>query len=203
MDSGRVAALDKNREISPTLELRASFVGTVLEQNVKTGERIDEATALYSIGRMDVLWLEIHVPAAKVAQVKTGARARLENADIEGGVISVGRMIHDDDQGVLVRAGVSEKADQLLPGQFVTVRLEQTYSNGRGYRVPRQAIFRDAGGAYLFRQVSGGFAVQPVSVVAEEQDAVVINAELQARDRIAVRGISVLKGIWQGLGSEE
>ncbi|MFC7050094.1 efflux RND transporter periplasmic adaptor subunit [Emcibacter nanhaiensis] len=203
MDAARVAELDRTRRISPTLELRTSLDGTVLEQMVRTGEPVDEATALYSIGRTDVLWLEIHVPVSRMGRVSTGARARLEDTDVEGKVISIGRMIHDEDQGVLVRASVTEKTDRLLPGQFVTVKLEQKFSNGNGYRVPRQAIFRDAEGAYLFRQISGGFALLPVDIIAEEQDAVVIRADIAKGDRVAVSGISVLKGIWQGLGSDE
>ncbi|WP_321390393.1 efflux RND transporter periplasmic adaptor subunit [Emcibacter sp.] len=205
LDAGQVDRLGKSRRIFPTLTLTASFDGTVLEQMVRTGERIDEATALYSVGRMTSLWLEIHVPAAQVGHMEIGGRVRLETLGLEGEIISLGGMIHEEDQGVLVRATVTEKVDRLIPGQFVTVRLEQGFGSRQGYRIPRQAIFRDAEGAYIFRQNSSGFTLLPITIMAEEQDAVVIEveADLLDRDRIAVSGISVLKGIWQGLGSEE
>ncbi|WP_168190385.1 efflux RND transporter periplasmic adaptor subunit [Luteithermobacter gelatinilyticus] len=203
IDASQISRLDQTRQIFGTLPLTAPFDGVILEQMGRPGEKIDEASALYSLGQTSPIWLQIHVPLSFRQNLTPGGRVKVADPSLEGRIISIGRMIHEADQGILVRAEIREEANKLIPGQFVRVHLEQKFDTRTAFRVPRQAVVREGSRAYVFRQAAQGFALLSVSVLAEEQDAMIIEAELAATDRLAISGIGTLKGMWQGLGSEE
>jgi RND family efflux transporter MFP subunit len=192
-----VERLKQDRRLSSVLAIRAPMDGVVLEQMVSTGQAVAAAAPLYRIGRLAPLWLEIHVPVNQIAGVAAGARVVLPREDLEGQVITIGRMVHGEDQGVLVRAEVKEGTERLRPGQFVEVQLAEAAAQS-GWRLPAAAVVRKEGTAYVFAAVEGGFAALPVEVVAEEEKTAVVSGELTAGARVAVSGVAALKAAWLG-----
>ena len=114
-------------------------------------------------------------------------------------------MVHEADQGVLVRAEVTQGTERLRPSQFVEVQLTST-AEETGWRVPAGAVVRNAGSAYLFVAREGGFAALPVTVLAEEEKSAVVAGvpggdpagELGPKDQVAVSGVVALKAAWLG-----
>ncbi len=86
-------------------------------------------------------------------------------------------MVHAEDQGVLVRAEVTEGTERLRPGQFVEVQLASAAAE-TGWRVPAAAVVRNAGAAYLFVARPGGFVAIPIQVLAEEEQNAVVAGSL-------------------------
>ncbi|WPL12958.1 Cation efflux system protein CzcB [Thiorhodovibrio litoralis] len=193
-----IAALRESRQLSSALPIRAPLAGVVLEQMVATGESVAAATPLYRIARLDPLWLEVHVPVTDLAGLIIGGRAWLPEMDLDGKIITIGRMVHERDQGVLVRAEIRDKSGQLRPGQFAEVQLT---ANGDGWKVPADALIRQSGQAYLFAARPGGFAPLPVTVLNEQDSKALITGELTADDRVAISGTVALKAIWLGAES--
>ena len=205
MPDQAIEALKRDRRLSGTLEVRAPIAGVVLEQMVSTGQAVAAATALFRIARLAPLWLEIHVPLNALAGVQPGAQVVLPREGIRGRVLTIGRQVHGEDQGVLVRAEVTDGADQLRPGQFVEVQLGSTANSAAGeagqapgWRVPAAAVVRHAGGTYLFAERAGGFAAVPVELLSQEERTAVVTGPLTATDRIAVTGVVALKAAWLG-----
>jgi hypothetical protein len=155
------------------------------------------ADPLYKVGRLSPLWLEIHVPLERLGGAAPGSK--VSSAGIDAQVITVGRMVHGADQGVLVRAEVTEGAERLRPGQFVQASLLQAEGVNL-FRVPRAALVRSGGDSYLFIENAGGFKAEPVKVRTEERDHIIINAELPTGARVAVSGTAALKAAWQAGG---
>ncbi len=203
MDADQITALRESRKLNNKLLIRSPFDGTVLRQVVKTGQHIDEATALYHLGNLDPLWVEIYVPVSFRASVGIGNRFNIRQYDLTGKLIAIGRMIRENDQTILLRGSISDGAKQLTPGQFVEVRVEQNFSGDNLVRIPQGAIFRNNSENYVFVAQAGGFMPRRVTVIADEGQSVVIKSGLTTADNIAVRGIATIKGILQGLGSEE
>jgi RND family efflux transporter MFP subunit len=209
MPDQAVEALKRDRRLSGVLEVRSPIAGVVLEQMVGTGQAVAAAAPLFRVARLSPLWLEIHVPLDALGGVSPEAQVILPGEDIRGRVLTVGRQVHGEDQGVLVRAEVVEGAERLRPGQFVEAQLgySPNWSAGGGasgaaqtpgWRVPAAAVVRHAGGAYVFAERSGGFVAVPVDLVSEEERSAVIAGSLSATDRIAVTGVVALKAAWLG-----
>jgi len=196
-----IDTLTRTRELGSTLPVQAPIAGVVLEQMVSTGQAVAAADPLYRVAEVRPLWVEIHVPVDRVESVRVGGRVLLPELGTGGTIITIGRMVHQEDQGVLVRAEVTEGTERLRPGQFVQAQLS-TAAEEAGWRVPAAAVVRNAGAAYLFVTREGGFEALPVSVLAEEEQTAVVSAlpggRLGPDDQVAVSGVVALKAAWLG-----
>ncbi|HHB12895.1 MAG TPA: efflux RND transporter periplasmic adaptor subunit [Chromatiales bacterium] len=199
MDEEALAQLTETHRLSGRLEVRSPLDGVVLEQMATPGQRLEAQDPIYKVGRLQPLWLEVHVPLDRLGGVRPGSPVQVIEPPIEARVITVGRMVHTEDQGVLVRAQVDEGSELLFPGQFVKVALLRS-QNG-GYRVPRSALVRHRGRVWVF--VGRGELLEPVPVelVAEEAHSAVVRGALRTGDRIVSRGTSAVKAIWLGAGT--
>ena len=54
----------------------------------------------------------------------------------------------------------------------------------------------------VFVAIEGGFRLTPVTLLAEDQDHVVISGAITDKDEVAVSGITALRGILLRLGAE-
>lgn len=195
MDRKALKQLADERQLSGTLTVRSPIGGVVLERMATPGQRLNALDPLYRIGRLDPLWLDIHVPLEQLSLIAVGSTVRVAEPSVEGKVITIGRMVHGADQGVMVRAEVREDLEQLHPGQFVEVKL----ASGRAehnYRVPLAALVRQDGKTWVFIARTDDFLVMPVVIQAEESNAVVVSAELQMGDQVVVSGTAALKAAW-------
>ena len=200
-----IDTLTRTRKLGSTLPVHAPIAGVVLEQMVSTGQAVAAAAPLYRVAELQPLWVEVHVPVDRVEALKVGGRVLLPGIGTEGTIITIGRMVHEADQGVLVRAEVTQGTERLRPSQFVEVQLTST-AEETGWRVPAGAVVRNAGSAYLFVAREGGFAALPVTVLAEEEKSAVVAGvpsgdpagELGPQDQVAVSGVVALKAAWLG-----
>ncbi|MCF7991202.1 MAG: efflux RND transporter periplasmic adaptor subunit [Thiohalocapsa sp.] len=198
MSAADVDTLAQTRQLTSSLAVRSPIAGVILEQMVSTGESVAAAAPLYRVAQLDPLWVEVHVPVDRLGGIAEGARVLLPEQGIEGRVITVGRMVHGEDQGVLVRAEVREGTGALRPGQFAEVQLVAAGDEGEQWRIPAAAVVRDAGEAYVFAAADGGFVVRPVQVLAEEDRTTVVGGNLDSAVRLAVSGTVALKAAWLG-----
>lgn len=194
MDEQALSELAKRRKLSGLLQVRSPLQGVVLEQLATPGQRLETADPLYKVGRLSPLWLEIHVPLEKLGTTAVGSLVRSDS--VKARVITVGRMVHGADQGVLVRAEVTEGAERLRPGQFVQANLLGPESADL-YRVPRAALVRSGGHGYVFVETPEGFSAEAVSVQAEETSHIIISGSFSAEARVAISGTAALKATWQ------
>jgi membrane fusion protein, heavy metal efflux system len=178
--------------------VRAPIGGVVLEQMVSTGESVPAAAPLYQIADLSALWVEVHVPVEQLEGIGTGSRALLPESGIEARIVTVGRLVHGEDQGVLVRAKVTDGAERLRPGQFVEVQLATATAAGERWRVPAAAVVRQGGATFVFVARDGGFEPVAVQLVAEEEGETVLSGPLTAPDRVVVAGVIELKAAWLG-----
>lgn len=197
MSQSEIDRLRRTRKLSPTLSVVAPLSGVVLEQMATSGSQLNALDPIYKVGHLDPLWIEIHVPLDQLGETARGVRVQVVDAAVSGEVITVGRMVHGEDQGVLIRAEVKEGAAQLRPGQFVQVRIEQsTSSRIGGYRIPRSALVRHEGKTWVFRPATNGFEAIEVKLIKEEQNALLISGGLAEQDRVVIKGTVALKAAW-------
>jgi RND family efflux transporter MFP subunit len=195
MDEPALKRLAETRRLSGRLEVRSPLDGVVLQQMATPGQRLEALDPIYKVGQLHPLWLEIHVPLDRLQGVEPGSPVRVLDPAVDAKVITVGRMVHAEDQGVLVRAEVREGSSLLFPGQFVKVELLRPRAAG-GFRVPRGALVRRDGRTWVFVSRGDEIVPTPVEVVAEESRSVVVRGALRPGDRVVSHGTSAVKAIW-------
>lgn len=193
MSSEAIEQLARSGKLDTLLTVSAPITGVVLEQIATAGQRLAGSDPLYRIGDLSVLWIEVHVPLDALGATQPGDRIMLPNA-LQAEIITVGRMVHGADQGVLVRAALKQGVEQLRPGQFVEARLDRVQGDTQQtVRLPASALLRIDGQDQIFVERVDGFEALPVKVLAHEADQVVLQGELHPGDAVVVDGTVSLK----------
>jgi len=195
LDKTELDQLARDHKLSSKLKIRAPLDGVILEQMAVSGQRLEALDPIYRLGFLSPLWLEIHAPLEEVVQIQPGTRVEIQNPAISARVITVGRMVHGEDQGVMVRAEVTEKTELLRPGQFVQVRLAIS-GKGQQFRIPRSSMIRGQDKTWVFAQSPQGFEPKEVTVINEESKHLIVSGQLSDGEHIAVSGTSALKATW-------
>lgn len=201
MSDGAISSLNPASGMSSGITLTAPMDGQVLEQMVTTGQRVDMAMPLYRIGKLSPLWLEIHAPLEGLPFVKLGMPVQVPKLQASGKLIAVIRSVNKADQTLHLRAEITQGAEKLSPGQFVEAEISLG-GQAQYFSVPKSALARQGTEALVFVQTKGGFHPLKVKVISEQGDEAVVDAAFKGNEKIAVSGISAIKGSWLGLGAE-
>jgi hypothetical protein len=68
--------------------------------------------------------------------------------------------------------------------------------------VPKSALSRQGAETIIFVQIKNGFRPFKVKVISEQSSDAVVDAKFKGDEKIAITGISAIKGAWLGLGGE-
>ncbi|UZE46782.1 efflux RND transporter periplasmic adaptor subunit [Rhodopseudomonas sp. P2A-2r] len=197
-----LSRLTTETAITPTVSVAARQQATVVEILVSPGQRVEQAAPLVKLARLSVLWAEIAIPASSIRAIRPGARVEIDGYAVPGEVILVSETTDAATQTVLVRAEVPNTGE-LRPGQTAAVRIGFLSSGESAWEVPYSALVRRGDKASVFVAIDGGFRLVPVTLVAEDQDHVVVSGLITDKDEVAVSGISALRGILLRLGASE
>ncbi|TFW70638.1 efflux RND transporter periplasmic adaptor subunit [Methylotenera oryzisoli] len=201
VSDGVIAKLSPSAGMASGLSLLAPISGQVLEQMATTGQRVDMATPLYRIAKLSPLWLEIHAPLEGLPFVKEGMQVQVPKLQASGHLIAVIRSVNKADQTLHLRAEITKGAEKLSPGQFVEAEINLG-DQSKHFSVPKSALARQGSNAVVFVQTQTGFRPSKVTVISEQGDEAVVDASFIGAEKIAVTGISAIKGTWLGLGGE-
>lgn len=185
-------------------EIRAPFDGVVLEAAAEPGKRVDAMTALFKLGRISPLWLEIQATPAQAAGLAPGDAVVVPGCPADGRITVVTPHVDAHDQSLRLRAELPVREPCVRPYQFVQVEVKPKEApNGKAWRVPSGAVTRHLTRSWIFVAVPGGFRPVAVQVLEESAQTSRIAASVDPSSKIAVKGISAIKGAWLGLGAGE
>jgi cobalt-zinc-cadmium efflux system membrane fusion protein len=201
LDDAALVRLASGLSVPPTIALLAPIDGTVLEQTVAVGSRVEAASPLFRIARLSPLWLEVQVPVAVMGRVSPGAAVRVPSVGASGRVLSIGRNAGAN-QSVAVRAEIRDAGAALVPGQTVEASLAPSMEGRTGWRIPMGAVTRSGEQALVLVATPKGFSAVPVQVLDEDDRSALVTGALSTGERIAVQGIAALKARLLGIGGE-
>jgi cobalt-zinc-cadmium efflux system membrane fusion protein len=201
MGKEQIRQLNPNSGMSSGITLTAPIAGQVLAQMVTIGQRVDMATPLYRIGKLNPLWLEIHAPLEGLPFVQIGMPVQVPKLQASGKLIAVIRSVNKADQTLHLRAEITRGAEKLSPGQFVEAEISLG-SQAQHFSVPKSALVRQGVEARVFVQSKNGFQTMKVNVISEQGEDAVVDASFNGDEKVAVSGIAAIKGTWLGLGAE-
>ena len=119
------AGAAEQRELQSQTIVRAPIDGRVGARNAEVGMRVDSQTALFTIGRLAGMRVEVPVAQEIVSRLKTGQRAELragrEGPPIEARISRISPFLEPGSFSAEVEIDVPDGETALIPGMFVTV----------------------------------------------------------------------------------
>lgn len=197
MDKADFETLRTTRGIVSALIVRSPITGTVVTRHAGAGEQVKTAAPLYTFGELDPLWVNIQIPAHRLATISTGAHVSIPAHGVEGHIIRIGRTVDQSTQSTIAVAEVTAGGGRLRPGLAVStsVRVETpNVANGGGgsWSVPAASVVRHRDQSWVFTRVADGFRARPVQVITESARSVAIRADFKSSDEVASRGVLAL-----------
>lgn len=191
-------------QLGGPLALTAPISGVVLEQQAQVGERVDANASIYHIGQLSPLWLEIQAPLSLASRLKPGQPLRVADGNATATLSTIGRAVDPASQTVLLRARIASGSDTLRPGQLTEAELP-TADDGR-QSIPASAIVHQKESILAFvetasSETQSSFTPRPLKIVHQGGETVTVDG-LQAGEKIAVKGLSGLKALLNGMGGE-
>lgn len=189
------AALDAQSRLGmgcPEAQSLAPFAGIVAAVTAREGDLVAAGTPLLQLSRRGGVRVELGVEPEDSGAIRTGMSVRLVSVfdpkqALTGTVAEVHGVV--DPQTRLVEVIVRlprDRAARLIPG--TRLKGEIAIAAASGWLVPRQALLRDAQGAYLF-QVDGGHARQVRVTTSGEKDGMVaVRGAFDPRHKVVVLG---------------
>ncbi|MEY3884304.1 MAG: hypothetical protein RIS87_79 [Pseudomonadota bacterium] len=201
MSDNAISQMSPSFGMNSGITITAPIDGQVLTQMVTIGQRVDVAMPLYRIAKLKTLWLEIYVPLESLPLVKLGMPVQVPKLQASGKLIAIIRSVNKADQTVRLRAEITQGDEKLSPGQMVEAEISLG-PQVQHFSVPKSALARQGAESLVFVQTKTGFHPLKVKVIFEQGDEAVVDADFKGGERIAVSGISAIKGTWLGLGRE-
>jgi multidrug efflux pump subunit AcrA (membrane-fusion protein) len=194
-----ISRLTNEAAISATLTVIAPRVASVVDIAVSPGQRLEQSAPLVKLAQLSSLWAEIAIPAANIRAIRTGAKIEIEGYATPGKVVLVSETTDAATQTILVRAEIPNNGE-LHPGQTAAARIGFLSAGESAWEIPYSGLVRRGEQTSVFVAVDGGFRLVPVTLLAEDQDHVVVSGPITDKNEIAIGGISALRGILSGLG---
>ncbi len=202
LSDAAISRLASETAITATLSVVSPQPATAVEIVVSPGQRVEQSAPLVKLARLSPLWVEIAIPASSVRAIRPGARVGIDGYATPGQVLLVSETTDVATQTILVRAEVPNTGE-LRPGQTAAVRIGFLSSGESAWEIPYGALVRRGEQTSVFVAIEGGFRLAPVTLLAEDQDHVVVSGAITDKDEVAVSGITALRGILLRLGAGE
>ncbi|WP_161993275.1 efflux RND transporter periplasmic adaptor subunit [Lacisediminimonas profundi] len=209
MGDAAIGKLSSAQGLDPEITVVARYAGTVTEQAVTVGQRVDAGAPLLKLARGGELLLDLQASREQADRIAVGDAVQVAGCEKAGRVTAKSLQVNPANQSVPVRASIPGADKCLRANQHVDAAVSIVPSTGiatggGGFSVPASALLRHEGRDYVLVREPGG--VRPVAVAAggRSGESVVVTAAagaLPAGANVAVQGIAVLKGIWSGLGA--
>jgi cobalt-zinc-cadmium efflux system membrane fusion protein len=178
-------------------ELRAPIAGRVAERRVEIGSlvgREGQESELYVIVDASVVWADLSVPPAELANVREGQEITI-TAGAESSpatIMFVGPLLDKDTRSARVVASVDNADGKWRPGTFVTAEIPVDRTRA-DLVVPLTALQSIDGAPVVFVRNAEGFDARKVTVGRRDGRVAEITAGLAAGEKVATLNTFVLK----------
>jgi membrane fusion protein, heavy metal efflux system len=198
-----IARLQSGENLNSLLLITSPIDGVILEKSAGAGQRLDSATPLFNVARLQPLGLEIQAPLMFTQDLRVGAAVSIPAFAAQGKITAIGQSLSGGNQTILLRALINKGTQNLRPGQHVEVSIATAALKSAQWNVPNAAIARVAGKSMIFVETTNGFQATPVTVLHEGAQQTLISGKLGGKEKIVVSGVAVLKARLMGIGGGE
>jgi RND family efflux transporter MFP subunit len=192
MSEGDIEAVRTTRRLFAAVTIHAPIAGTVTKRHASPGERVSAAAPIYSVGQLNPVWVNVQVPAGRLAAIEESGTVSLPAYGVEGRIIRIARTVDAQTQSAIAVAEIDSNGGSVRPGLAVTAIIRIPNTSDAQWSVPSASVVRHNDRAWVFVRSTDGFIARPVNVVSESPGRASIRAKLSSSDRIADRGVLAL-----------
>lgn len=192
MSEQAIETLRKERKLGSALTVRAPTSGIILARHATVGDRIQAASPLVTIARLDPVWVNLQIPIGRAASLDRADRVVLPSLGAEGKLIRIGHTADPATQSVNAVAEFRPGRSPIRPGQAVQAILRLRGAGGAQWRVPADAVVHHRDKDWIFVRAPDGFRAVSVALLSETPQTASVQAALSASDRVATRGMLTL-----------
>jgi membrane fusion protein, multidrug efflux system len=171
--------------------ITAPFNGRVGLRNVSLGGLVNPGAVITTLDDLSVVKLDFAVPEVFLSTLQPGLTVEARstaypNESFAGRVASVATRIDPTTRSVTIRALIDNRAGQLRPGMFMTVKLVR--SEGEALMLPEQAIVPENEQHYVYVVADGRAHKREVKLGRRRPGEVEVLQGLTADDGVVVDG---------------
>lgn len=154
----------------------APAAGRIYRRNASIGDLTDSAAALFEIAKDGVVELDVEVPEATVARLRSGMRANIEIAGrdtpLQGDIRLIVPNVDSATRASSVRLRLND-SEGLPVGVFGEAMID--IAEEEGWSVPRSALQQDRAGRFVWRVDEKGIVQRlPVTPKMQTTDTVIV-----------------------------
>lgn len=147
----RMSKLLKTNQVQgSTLDVTAPVAGQLDDMQIRLGQRVSHNQALFSMGSIDPIVLDVRVPVSMRSQLDEGMAVAVEGFSEQGTIRHLENQIDQTTQTFEVHVIFANPQRKILPGQSVTVRF--LTNQAQAYRAPINAVAQFDGETVVFTQ---------------------------------------------------
>lgn len=175
--------------------IRAPFTGVVSERFVEVGEYVQASSKVISMVQTGDLRLELTVPEANVASLKTGADvsftvAAFPDKTFHGTVRFVSAAVRESTRDLVCEAVVPNPDKLLRPGMFADVSLAT--GTEKLASVPLSAVFERQDKKRVYVVVDGRLQERVLQTGPEVDGRLTVHSGLKAGDKVVSKNLAAL-----------
>ena len=198
VEKGEVLATIESNESLKVYDLTAPLAGEVLSLNAGVGEAVGDQQAIFLVGDLSTVWIELLVPKSEFSKLKLGQKVLVTSKTEESEQVEEGKLIYlspladPDSQTLLVRVEIPNPAKLLVPELFVEAQIVVEERNVP-VAVRKEALqtFRDW--EVVFLKVNQNFEIAILELGQEDGDWVEVKQGLNPGDEYVTKNSFVVK----------
>jgi cobalt-zinc-cadmium efflux system membrane fusion protein len=192
VDSGALHELAKKGHILPSVAIKASKPGIVIERNVAIGQVVQPSDLLFQVADLSSVWVVGDVPEQIARNVQVGQHVEIHvpalgDISFDGLIIFVADTVNPLTRTVMVRTVVENPRRKLKPSMLAAMHIIDNPTES--LVVPETAVVREANRDYVFlAQGENRFLRVPVELGPEVADMRPVLKGLTSEQNIVVEG---------------
>ena len=191
-----IARLFKDLTLSPTMKIKSSVAGHIVELHAAPGKSTNPSDALFIIQEEGSLWLESNIEAKRVEYLKEGQKVQItvRNKTFDSTILQLSPVINPENQTRQIRLSVPADID-IVTG----LRASAKFTIFRkSLRVKKTSVIKQGETQIVFIKSKDGFTAVPVTILAEGDNNYYIEISDRLEHKIAVNSIAILKNMLGG-----
>jgi membrane fusion protein, copper/silver efflux system len=200
--------IEARGEASASTDVYATLSGFLVERAVSQGDYVATGQTLFSIARLQNVWVELDAYENQLGMIASGQQAQVQipsqpGASFTGKVEFIDPFINPQTRSARIRLTVQNRDNQLRPGMLVNAVI--TSEGERQISVPATAVLwtGDRSVVYVKRPAQSGFTFEfrEVETGARTGEGFNILSGLSQGEEIAVNGVFAIDAAAQLRGS--
>lgn len=190
-----IAEIERTRQVSGTVMVRAPFTGTVTQRRASPGMWLTAGAGdpTYTISDLSTMWLVAAVREVDVPHIRTGQTVdvqvgALPGRNFEARIIRTGAGLDPATRRMTVYAELADPAGALRPEMFATFRIAVSEARNAPAAPASAVIFRGSEAGLWVAMDGNRFAMRRITIGNRSDDMLEVTQGLDPGERIVTGG---------------